>query len=972
MAELLHDDTDKEILRYKEAQDIKQYSGVTIDTLRGGKIIHDPIKNVEAAYVDLPSGGTVRIGERPVTPAQAVETDMAAQAQEGVVAATSASPVQPNGRPLIESIIGGENGPQLEDYLAAGYTEDEVLQFQQWDATQTEQQMIARGDLFPNTLDQAQLDQLSQIPGAEMVQERAPGLRGNMQDMIYNALDPNREPSGPVGEMFSSALRMIVPDSANLDAGDLRFWSNLLTDFADVTAPGVGGSITIDEGAREFNYGSNLLADGIAEGDMGKIETGLISSVIGAGITTLGVAEMVPLVGELAGSGADALRKLQPATKNLLADAIGASRALSRGDKELLGEIFQPRGTPRSLGAAGVGDVPAIPGSSTEMRGDSPQAETFRNQVREIAAQNNRTNVKIEDLATFFEQTAQNRFGRVLDPTNPEDFDLAVNAAVDEINYQMTQSVSGQGWYDNDIRTTFETLSQVPGLERLATDEPLRVLWSAIAGPTSIGNKVDMNGRAATAALLQYLRNGKVPTTPPAAGAVTEGIRGAGWGRKQASVAANMRVISHLVDELGLEGFADWWLSPHSLSELTSVRKAAGLSGGPSGLSGGKDSMHLGAMVIGDKTGRYSLNINGYEGTTKDVWFSRSYNRLFGDMRDASGEIVGGPRNQTERRRMEEFVSEITRRVDGGNMSEQDAQAILWFYEQNLYTDLGVPSRPGSFSQAAERIANDFNVRPGLRTGDAAQAEGGQGLEGYRSVSATQRTVRAERRLSERLDRADPEGQAGPYSREAGQGDARDGLLTLTPQPGSVTRYQSAGLNLPSIVEVPTSDAAQYNADMTSAMAGHTFGAQVEIKSAEELSGARLFRTENGSGFAIKPDGDVVAVFAGPNEAPGSGYAMLQAAVAAGGRKLDAFDTYLPKIYETVGFRPVARLPWNDEFAPPNWDKQVFSEFNNGEPDVVFFVYDPSYYGGAVDIPTFTDYDAAVAEQDRQLSLIGQ
>lgn len=356
MAELLHDDTDKEILRYKEAQDIKQYSGVTIDTLRGGKIIHDPIKNVEAAYVDLPSGGTVRIGERPVTPAQAVETDMAAQAQEGVVAATSASPVQPNGRPLIESIIGGENGPQLEDYLAAGYTEDEVLQFQQWDATQTEQQMIARGDLFPNTLDQAQLDQLSQIPGAEMVQERAPGLRGNMQDMIYNALDPNREPSGPVGEMFSSALRMIVPDSANLDAGDLRFWSNLLTDFADVTAPGVGGSITVDEGAREFNYGSNLLADGIAEGDMGKIETGLISSVIGAGITTLGVAEMVPLVGELAGSGADALRKLQPATKNLLADAIGASRALSQGDKELLGEIFQTRGTPRSLGAAGVAD----------------------------------------------------------------------------------------------------------------------------------------------------------------------------------------------------------------------------------------------------------------------------------------------------------------------------------------------------------------------------------------------------------------------------------------------------------------------------------------------------------------------------------------------------------------------------------------------------------------------------------------
>jgi hypothetical protein len=64
-------------------------------------------------------------------------------------------------------------------------------------------------------------------------------------------------------------------------------------------------------------------------------------------------------------------------------------------------------------------------------------------------------------------------------------------------------------------------------------------------------------------------------------------------------------------------------------------------------------------------------------------------------------------------------------------------------------------------------------------------------------------------------------------------------------------------------------------------------------------------------------------------------------------------------------------LPWNDEFAPPNWDKEAFSKFNNGEPDVVFFVYDPDYYGGAVDVPTFGNYDEAVAEQDKQLQTLG-
>ena len=96
---------------------------------------------------------------------------------------------------------------------------------------------------------------------------------------------------------------------------------------------------------------------------------------------------------------------------------------------------------------------------------------------------------------------------------------------------------------------------------------------------------------------------------------------------------------------------------------------------------------------------------------------------------------------------------------------------------------------------------------------------------------------------------------------------------------------------------------------------------------------------------------------------------MLQAAVQAGGTKLDAFDTYLPEIYEAVGFRPVARLPWNDEFAPPNWDKKAFAKYSKGEPDVVFFVHDPEYFGGAKDVPVVTDYDDAVRLQDEALGI---
>ena len=575
---------------------------------------------------------------------------------------------------------------------------------------------------------------------------------------------------------------------------------------------------------------------------------------------------------------------------------------------------------------------------------------------------------KVEDLATYFDEEHINIHGRKLDPYVEEDFDTAARAATNELKYQMEEAVSGQGWYDGDVKKTFEGLSKVPGLERLADNETLRVIWSAFSAPTSIGMKVKMNTRASTAAFLQFLKTGKVPTEPPLAGAVTEGISGAGWGRKQRSVASGMKVISHLIDTLGEEGFADWWLSPHTLKELTDVRIAAGLKGGPSGLSGGKNSIHLGAMALGDKTGRFSLNINGYQGTTKDMWFSRSYNRHFGNMKNPDGKVAGGPRNNQERRRMEEFTSRMLDNLKEEGLSDQDAQAILWFYEQNLFTDLGVTSRPGSFSEAAETISND--LRPGVRTSDEAEirlepeGEGEEILSDFRSISGSQRAVRSNRRGEQANGEAPT-----PYAREGGEGLGGDGLLVLTPDESTQRIYSEAGLSLPRISEVAaTASAPQYSSDMASAMSTHKFGAQVELKSAEELSGARLFRTENGSGFAIKPDGDIVSVFQSGNETGKVGMSMMQAAIEAGGTKLDAFDTFLSGMYETVGFRPVARLPWSDANAPKGWDKNTFKKFNNGEPDVIFYVYDPDYFGDATDIPLFQNYDDAVSAQNAELS----
>ena len=63
-------------------------------------------------------------------------------------------------------------------------------------------------------------------------------------------------------------------------------------------------------------------------------------------------------------------------------------------------------------------------------------------------------------------------------------------------------------------------------------------------------------------------------------------------------------------------------------------------------------------------------------------------------------------------------------------------------------------------------------------------------------------------------------------------------------------------------------------------------------------------------------------------------------------KKFDAFNTMLPDIYETVGFKPVSKIAWDDTQAPDGWSKEKFAKYNNGEPDLVFFVYDPNYFGG--------------------------
>jgi len=105
----------------------------------------------------------------------------------------------------------------------------------------------------------------------------------------------------------------------------------------------------------------------------------------------------------------------------------------------------------------------------------------------------------------------------------------------------------------------------------------------------------------------------------------------------------------------------------------------------------------------------------------------------------------------------------------------------------------------------------------------------------------------------------------------------------------------------------------------------------------------RLFITDDGRyGIALNDDEIVSAFSHRDSKYPSAAKSMLAVAVQQGGRRLDCFDTALPRIYSEAGFVPVARLKWNDDYAPDGWNCRVYSRYNGGRPDVVFMAHDPA------------------------------
>ena len=141
----------------------------------------------------------------------------------------------------------------------------------------------------------------------------------------------------------------------------------------------------------------------------------------------------------------------------------------------------------------------------------------------------------------------------------------------------------------------------------------------------------------------------------------------------------------------------------------------------------------------------------------------------------------------------------------------------------------------------------------------------------------------------------------------------------------------------------------------------------------EEYKECTMLISDGGSTVAVKPNGNIISVCKCEGDEC-SGSDMVQAAVEAGGDRLDAFGKQLYQFYTKNGFEAVSWTPFNEEYAPPGWKKGVdaaesilFYKHTGNKTNVTYEEFIKTVKP-CVDGPDVYGYDLAEAARDKEMS----
>ena len=179
-------------------------------------------------------------------------------------------------------------------------------------------------------------------------------------------------------------------------------------------------------------------------------------------------------------------------------------------------------------------------------------------------------------------------------------------------------------------------------------------------------------------------------------------------------------------------------------------------------------------------------------------------------------------------------------------------------------------------------------------------------------------------------------------------------VATRVAEPSNADEIRNGGSQVVELFEVEPGNSAFFRTALKDAADASEHGSSVTVHDLEyyQQDGVRMFLTQDGLGGVVLNGDEVVSGFMHPeasDRGQGAIISMVSTMVDLGARRLDAYDTVLPGFYAEVGFRPVARVKWDDEFAPEGWDSELYGRWNGGKPDIVFMVFDPERIGSSYD-----------------------
>jgi hypothetical protein len=339
----------------------------------------------------------------------------------------------------------------------------------------------------------------------------------------------------------------------------------------------------------------------------------------------------------------------------------------------------------------------------------------------------------------------------------------AVEKALEEGQFQLAKPNSGKDWYKADVAEMEKNLIQ---LHPELTDPVKMTMFKAILSSTSGEQQPYPNLGTTERIWEQYKTNGRLPVYQPTSYSPETGYEyQMSTFTKEKGPSAGMEVtqekrwtkrnpqpqlstLQAMIDEMGEQGASDFLLGDQDV-EL--MRKYG------SSVAGNAGEKRPGFYVLGPKYGAFGLNLHGRSTElTMDLWFSRTWNRWMGTMfqKNKDGQIVIGddgrpvaqeaPRNNRERRLMQQAVSRVSERL---GLTASELQAVLWFYEKELYQKYGAKSETESYSGASRRLLEKKSRQNVERPGKSGQdASAGQGAPGARAGKvghpATKRKVK--------------------------------------------------------------------------------------------------------------------------------------------------------------------------------------------------------------------------------------